>query len=49
MTQYHFENFFNSIRNGENLTSPIDDAAVSHNDTLNMAYRRQSSRLLWIN
>jgi len=41
MTQYHFENFFNSIRNGEKLTSPIDDAAVSQSMThyANMAYR----------
>ena len=45
MTQYHFENFFNSIRNGEKLTSPIDDAAVSQSMThyANMAYRTGKS------
>ena len=45
MTQYHFENFFNSIRNGEKLTSPIDDAAVSQSMThyANMAYRTRKS------
>ena len=45
MTEYHFENFFNSIRNGEKLTSPIDDAAVSQSMThyANMAYRTGKS------
>ena len=37
--------FFNSIRNGEKLTSPIDDAAVSQSMThyANMAYRTGKS------
>ena len=29
MTELHFDNFFNSIRVGEKLNSPIDDAAIS--------------------
>ena len=45
MTEYHFENFFNSIRKGEKLNSPIDDAAISQSMVhyANMAYRADKS------
>jgi predicted dehydrogenase len=41
MTELHFDNFFNSIRVGEKLNSPIDDAAVSQSMVhyANISYR----------
>jgi predicted dehydrogenase len=41
MTELHFDNFFNSIRLGEKLNSPIDDAAVSQSMVhyANISYR----------
>jgi|TARA_B110000914_G_scaffold214872_1_gene218220 predicted dehydrogenase len=45
MTTKHFRNFFNSIRNGEKLTSPIDDAVISQSMVhyANLAYRANKS------
>lgn len=41
MTELHFDNFFNSIRVGEKLNSPIDDAAISQSMVhyANISYR----------
>ncbi len=45
MTTKHFRNFFNSIRNGEVLNSPINDAVISQSMVhyANLAHRSGKS------
>jgi len=45
MTTKHFRNFFNSIRNGEKLNSPINDAVISQSMVhyANLAHRSGKS------
>ena len=45
MTTKHFRNFFNSIRNGEKLNSPIQDAVISQSMVhyANLAHRSGKS------
>ena len=45
MTQRHMKNFFESIRSGEKLTSPISDAVVSQSlvHYANISYRSNQS------
>ena len=45
MTQRHMKNFFESIRSGEKLTSPINDAVISQSlvHYANVSYRSNQS------
>ena len=45
MTQRHMKNFFESIRYGEQLTSPINDAVISQSlvHYANVSYRANQS------
>ena len=48
MTERHMKNFFDSIKTGESLRSPIDDAVISQSMVhyANISYRANQSLII---